>query len=594
MKTRTLKTVARVMVFLFLGSLAAEEALAQRRARGRSRGSVRHARPDGTRSRGTRGGGRVTSTQTTQGNRRTNQTTATGRGGQSATGTREVTRDGDTVTVDRRTQASTGASREVSREIEVDDGRVKQVQRESQATGRFGETIERERQIERDGAGIATFEGEARTSAGREADIEGVAARGYYGRRGVVADVDTKYYGDRTVVAGRGRYGSAVARLPQGYRPYSYYGRSYYGYGSAYYRPYYWGGSPYYFMVPPPYGVLYTTVPVGAVMIALAGSTYYYADHVCYRETHSQGSVGYEVVPAPAGLPTTTLPPERATATADGVTYAYYKNTFYRSAPSGGYVAVAKPQAVQTVEALPAEFEIEQAPNGTAYFAHEGVYYLPYLDPAGQEVYIVVDPPAPATSDPTATAGADVNVVERTLAVPSGTVLSIRTATELSSDTSPAGQRFSGFLEGDLTVGEILAAPRGSTVYGRVVESVKAGNTSGQSALTLSLTDIDVNGRIISLSTSQHAVQGASQGRDTTKKIAGGALLGTVIGAIADGGQGAAIGAAVGAGAGTATVAATSGAAATVPAQTSIQFTLQQPLSVPIVVRVTVDSVGAN
>jgi hypothetical protein len=60
---------------LIILGLFADEAASQRRRRG----SVRYARPDGTRSRATRGGGSVTSTQTTQGNRRTTQNTATTR-----------------------------------------------------------------------------------------------------------------------------------------------------------------------------------------------------------------------------------------------------------------------------------------------------------------------------------------------------------------------------------------------------------------------------------------------------------------------------------------------------------------------------------
>lgn len=134
-------------LFVFEAPEGAVEADAQERRRG----SVRHARPDGTYNRSTRGGGSV---------------------------------------------SSTGASRETSREVEFDDGRVESVERESAATGRFGESVEREREIEREGYGVASFEGEASTSTRREAEIEGAAARGYYGRRGVVADVDTKYRGE--------------------------------------------------------------------------------------------------------------------------------------------------------------------------------------------------------------------------------------------------------------------------------------------------------------------------------------------------------------------------------------------------------------
>jgi hypothetical protein len=491
--------------------------------------------------------------------------------------------------MERQSQASTGASREVSKEVEIDEGRVDKVERESSATGRYGETVEREGKVEREGYGAASFEGEAKTSTGREAEVEGVAGYGAYGRRGVVADVDTNYRGDWTVAAGRGPYGAAVTRLPQGYRPYTYYGRSYYHYGYAYYRPYTYGGVPYYFVVPPPYGVVYTTVPTGAMIITVGAVTYYYADHVCYKKTSSQGSAGYEVVPPPEGVQASELPPERATVTVGDTTYYYYKNTFYREVLRQGeiqYAVVNKPRGAVTVNALPAEFEIVQTPSGGSYFAHQGQYYLPYLEPNGNELYVAVDPPANSKPQVPVASSEGVALAERSLTVPAGTSIPIRLASELSSATSQTGQRFTAYLDDEIKVGEILAAPQGSKVYGMVAEVQQAGSMSGQSKLTLRLTEIDINGRVIPLMADPYLVQGAPESKDTAKKIGGAAAIGAVIGAIADGGSGAAIGAAVGAGAGTAASAATEGKAATMPAQTQVKFTLQQPLTVPITVKV--------
>jgi len=77
----------------------------------------------------------VQSTQTTQGDRRTTQTTATGRRGETVTGTREVTRKDDKIKVESQAQASTGASREVSKEIELDEGRIESVERAWRESG---------------------------------------------------------------------------------------------------------------------------------------------------------------------------------------------------------------------------------------------------------------------------------------------------------------------------------------------------------------------------------------------------------------------------------------------------------------------------
>ena len=70
-----MRVLTKLLLVAVMTVLYAEAASAQKRRRG----TVRYSRPDGTRSRAMRGGGRVTSTQTTQGNRRTTQTTATGR-----------------------------------------------------------------------------------------------------------------------------------------------------------------------------------------------------------------------------------------------------------------------------------------------------------------------------------------------------------------------------------------------------------------------------------------------------------------------------------------------------------------------------------
>ena len=583
-----MKALTRLFaVLLFAGGISSE-AGAQRR----QRGSVRYARPDGTYNRSTRRGGNVQSTQTTEVNRRTTQSTGTTRSGETVSSTRQVTRDGDTLKLEAQASSSTGASREVEKEVQFDDGRVDQVERQSTTTGRGGETIERDAKAEREGYGVASFEGEVKTSTGREAEVEGVAGYGAYGRRGVVADVDTKYHGDWTTVAGRGPYGAAVTRLPQGYRPYTYYGRSYYYYGTAYYRPYYYGGVPYYWVMPPPYGVVYTTVPTGAVVVVLAGTTYYYADHVCYKQTGSQGSVGYEVVAAPQGVTTKSLPPERATVTVAGTTYYLYKNTFYREVVREGqrqYVVVQKPAGVTSLAALPAEFEIEQTASGASYFKFDGRYYLPYVEGSGDEVYIVIDPPAPPAPAPVVqTASAEgTTIAERTLTVAAGTEIPVRFTTEVSSAATQAGARFTAYLDAELRVGQLLAAPKGSKVFGLVASLEQAGSMSGQSKMTLRLTDIEVNGRVVPLVSSSHTVEGASESKDTAKKVAGGAVLGALIGAVADGGKGAAWGAAVVAGAGTAASAATSAKPAVVPAQSLVRFRLEQGLSVPIAVRVT-------
>ena len=96
-----MRTMTHVLGALIILGFFADEAASQRRRRG----SVRYSRPDGTHSRNTRWGGSVTSTQRTEGNRRTTQNTATTRRGETVTGTREVEREDDKITVNRQAQS---------------------------------------------------------------------------------------------------------------------------------------------------------------------------------------------------------------------------------------------------------------------------------------------------------------------------------------------------------------------------------------------------------------------------------------------------------------------------------------------------------
>ncbi|MGH9707954.1 MAG: hypothetical protein ACRD5R_14445, partial [Candidatus Acidiferrales bacterium] len=71
----------------------------------------------------------------------------------------------------------------------------------------------------------------------------------------------------------------------------------------------------------------------------------------------------------------------------------------------------------------------------------------------------------------------------------------------------------------------------------------------------------------------------------TTKKVAGGAILGTLLGAIADGGKGAAIGAAAGAGGGAVWNGVTRGQQVRIPSETKLDFQLEQPVTVTVMPR---------
>ena len=466
--------------------------------------------------------GNIERSQQTNGNTTTRQTTVQDRAGRAGQSTNQVTRDGDTVEFERDVTRPDGSTRSIEgeaefdngrlesielesegrnragdsfereTEIDFDNGRIDSIERETEIETRFGESIEIEGEIERNN-GLLEFEREVDTSWGQGYEVEGVVGRDIYGRPVAVGTIDTNYRGDWAVRSGP--YGTAVARLPSSYYPVTYWGRPYYTYGGIYYGSYFWGGSPYYYPAYPPYGVYVNTVPVGAIILTVGLASYYYHDHSYYSETYVGGEVTYEVVAAPVGATITELPDPHATLTLASTTFHYYNHTFYRSVVEDGrssYVAVGEPMGVQVTDALAADFE--PFPVGElTYFSSNGGFYLPYLT-RGTEVYLLVDAPieaSQAASAPGVTAAPQIPALSyNELTIPSGSALTIRIADGLASGTALSGQVFGGFLDSDLTTGGITIAGRGSRTHGRVVEATE----DGAPALTLTLTDVEING----------------------------------------------------------------------------------------------------
>jgi len=165
--------------------------------------------------------------------------------------------------------------------------------------------------------------------------------------------------------------------------------------------------------------------------------------------------------------------------------------------------------------------------------------------------------------------------------VPTGTRITVRTIDAIDSDKNRVGDKFTASLEQPLYVNDVLVAPKGADVYGRLDEAKEAGHIEGRSQLKLSLTGIMINGQVVPITTGDYEVAGKSRGSNTAKKVGGGAAVGAVIGAIVGGGKGAAVGAGVGAGAGTAVQVMTKGEQVHVPSETLLEFSIDQPVSMP-------------
>jgi hypothetical protein len=156
--------------------------------------------------------------------------------------------------------------------------------------------------------------------------------------------------------------------------------------------------------------------------------------------------------------------------------------------------------------------------------------------------------------------------------IPAGTKLTIRTDSQITSKTAKAGQSFKANLARALVVNGKTVAPSGAPVRGKVTYAKASGHLHAPGELSLRLSSVEINGKMVPISTSAFRAKGKSHTKGNVEKIGGGAAAGALIGGLAGGGKGALIGTAAGAGAGTAVAAATGKEEAVVHAETVLTF----------------------
>jgi outer membrane biosynthesis protein TonB len=167
-----------------------------------------------------------------------------------------------------------------------------------------------------------------------------------------------------------------------------------------------------------------------------------------------------------------------------------------------------------------------------------------------------------------------------TVAIPEGTIVTVRTIDSIDSSVNTAGQSFRASLDAPIVVGDHVVIPKGLNVNLKLIEASSAGKFKGRSELTVSLDSFTYQGRTYQIASSDVQEKGGSRGKRSAEVIGGGAVLGALIGGLAGGGKGAAIGAGVGAGGGTAVQALTHGQKVKIASETRLDFTLHDPLNV--------------
>jgi hypothetical protein len=162
--------------------------------------------------------------------------------------------------------------------------------------------------------------------------------------------------------------------------------------------------------------------------------------------------------------------------------------------------------------------------------------------------------------------------------IPAGTALVVRLIDPVDSETDRLGKTYRASIDEPVVVDGQTVIPRGADVVAKLVDDKQSGKIEGRTVLTLDLMQVQVNGRMVDVNTTDVSQQSGSRGARSGKVIGGTTALGAIIGAIAGGGKGAAIGAASGAAVGTGAQVMTKGQRVRIPSETRLTFTLQQPL----------------
>ena len=162
--------------------------------------------------------------------------------------------------------------------------------------------------------------------------------------------------------------------------------------------------------------------------------------------------------------------------------------------------------------------------------------------------------------------------------VPSGSEIKLRTDENINATPSNAGHTYSASVSENVTdANGNVVIPKGSRA------TLMATKGANPNEVELALKSLTVNGHKYSVASDAVAKsgggkEGVGKNKRTAKYVGGGALAGTLIGAIAGGGKGAAIGALAGGAAGAGAQTLTKGKQINIPAETEMGFHLNQDL----------------
>lgn len=197
-----------------------------------------------------------------------------------------------------------------------------------------------------------------------------------------------------------------------------------------------------------------------------------------------------------------------------------------------------------------------------------------------------IAPPAPGTmasaaSPAMASTPAPAPVfIPANIAIPAGTMLTIRMNQRIDVKHARVGNRFTGELAENVVRDGNVVLPRGTDVRGVIDAAHRRGHFKGASILQLRLTSLVHDGQVYPISTADFVATKKGKGKRTAGWIGGTAGAGMLIGGIASGGVGLLAGGLAGGGLGTLVAGTTGNRDIVIPAEARVRFRLENDLTV--------------
>ncbi len=164
--------------------------------------------------------------------------------------------------------------------------------------------------------------------------------------------------------------------------------------------------------------------------------------------------------------------------------------------------------------------------------------------------------------------------------VPSGTSVTVTVNTKLNSETAQVGDPWTGVVKDNVTVGDKVLIPAGSTVSG-TVSAVKPAQKGDRAMLDLAVNAMTIEGRDYNVEATTEAIIAGSPRARNLGAIAGGAAAGALIGrAVGGSGKGALIGGLLGGAAAGGAVAKSKGYQVELKEGTPLTFTTSQAVAI--------------